>query len=900
MVSMKVELKSLISKLNPICRKALEGGAERCVRQTNYEVEIEHILQALLDLPDSDLLLILRQYEVDVAALEVELTRAIDAFKRGNPRTPAFSPHVPRLLERAWSISSLRLSESAVRSGALLLAALEDIGIRGTLRESLPSLMGIAPDVLERDLPELLRYSPEGEIRGQPGAAAGDAGTGNPSPGGERRSSSPPPAGAARPDGALAQYTIDLTEQARQGRLAPIRGRDPEIRQIVDILMRRRQNNPILTGAPGVGKTAVVEGFALAIAAGEVPPALETASVLTLDLGLLQAGAGIKGEFEHRLKSVIEEVKTSPNPIILFIDEAHTIIGAGGAEGQGDAANLLKPALARGELRTIAATTWSEYKRYIEKDPALARRFQVIKVEEPDEETAVSMIQGVISQLEGHHGVRILEEAVRDAVELSHRHISGRQLPDKAVSVLDTACARVAIGQSSPPGPVADADRRVEQLEIELRILEREAVSGADQAERRRQLERAVAKARQRSTELTRQWDEERELVREILSVRKQLEGGGFEDPEDGRTQLSSLESALAEIQGEDPLVPLQVDSRVVASVISDWTGIPVGKMVKDEARTVLTLKSRLEARIIGQSEPLEMICRRIGTSSAQLEDPEKPTGVFLLVGPSGVGKTETALTLSDFLYGGERNVITVNMSEYQEAHTVSSLKGAPPGYVGYGRGGVLTEAVRRRPYSLVLLDEIEKAHPDVMELFYQVFDRGMMEDGEGQLIDFKHTLILLTSNIGTEVITRACMNGERPDPERLVELVRPHLLQHFPPAFLGRLTVIPYYVLGDAEIREIVELRLSKIQRRFWERHKAELTYDPAVVDLIAARCTEVDSGARNIDHIISGTMLPDLSTRILDHMAREAPIASIHVLVGEDGGFDYSIATHAPPIPA
>jgi type VI secretion system protein VasG len=899
---MKVELKSLIAKLNPICRKALEGGAERCVRQTNYDVEIEHIFRALLDLPESDLLLILRHYEVDVTALEVELTRSIDGLKRGNTRTPAFSPNVPRLLERAWSISSLRLGDALVRSGALLLAALEDIGLRGTLRESLPSLSVISPEVLERDLPELLRYSPEGEVRtasggGSPSSAATS------SVGGARfespRPASAPHAGG-RPDGALAQFTVDLTQQARDGRIDPIRGRDTEIRQIVDILMRRRQNNPILTGAPGVGKTAVVEGFALAIAAGEVPPALETASVLTLDLGLLQAGAGIKGEFEHRLKSVIEEVKTSPNPIILFIDEAHTIIGAGGPEGQGDAANLLKPALARGELRTIAATTWSEYKRYIEKDPALARRFQVIKVEEPDEETAVSMIQGVISQLEGHHGVRILEGAVRDAVELSHRHISGRQLPDKAVSVLDTACARVAIGQASPPGPVADAHRRTEQLELELRILEREALSGTDQEDRRRQLERSVTKARQRSAELEDQWKSELDLVREVLAVRKQLEGGGFEDPLEGREKLFSLEATLEELQGEEPLVPLQVDSRVVASVISDWTGIPVGKMVKDEARTVLTLKSRLEGRIIGQSEPLEMICRRIGTSSAQLEDPEKPTGVFLLVGPSGVGKTETALTLSDFLYGGERNVITVNMSEYQEAHTVSSLKGAPPGYVGFGRGGVLTEAVRRRPYSLVLLDEIEKAHPDVMELFYQVFDRGMMEDGEGQLIDFKHTLILLTSNIGTEAITRACMNGERPDPETLVELVRPQLLKHFPPAFLGRLVVIPYYVLGDSEIREIVELRLSRIQRRFWERHKAELTYDPAVVDLIAARCTEVDSGARNIDHIISGTMLPDLSTHILDHMARDAPIASIHVWVGEEGGFEYSIATHAPPVPA
>jgi len=600
---MKVELKSLIAKLNPICRKALEGGAERCVRQTNYDVEIEHIFRALLDLPESDILIILRHYDVDVAELEVELTRSIDALKRGNTRTPAFSPHVPRLLERAWSISSLRLGDTLVRSGALLLAALEDIGLRGTLRESLPSLTVISPEVLERDLPELLRYSPEGEVRNTSGGGSASSLSTIPSRSEGLRPSGVPlgaPSGA-RADGALSQFTVDLTQQARDGRIDPIRGRDPEIRQIIDILMRRRQNNPILTGAPGVGKTAVVEGFALAIAAGEVPPSLESASVLTLDLGLLQAGAGIKGEFEHRLKSVIEEVKTSPTPIILFIDEAHTIIGAGGPEGQGDAANLLKPALARGELRTIAATTWSEYKRYIEKDPALARRFQVIKVEEPDEETAVSMIQGVIGQLESHHGVRILEAAVRDAVELSHRHISGRQLPDKAVSVLDTACARVAIGQASPPGPVADAQRRTEQLDLELRILEREALAGEDQEDRRRQLERSVAKARQRTAELEQQWSEELELVREVLSVRRQLEGGGFEDPEEGRERLRTLEATLDELQGEEPLVPLQVDSRVVASVISDWTGIPVGKMVKDEARTVLTLQSRLESRIIGQ-----------------------------------------------------------------------------------------------------------------------------------------------------------------------------------------------------------------------------------------------------------------------------------------------------------
>jgi type VI secretion system protein VasG len=898
---MKVDLKTLISKLNPICRKALEGGAERCVRQTNYDVEVEHILLALLDLPESDLRLVLRQYDGVPEHLHAELTRSIDGFKRGNTRTPAFSPAIPRLLERAWGIASLRLHETEVRSGALLLAVLQDLGIRSQLQENVPSLARLSAETLDAELPRLLQYSTEGAgHRGVSGGAserplAARAPTsGHPAGGSQAHSASP------LAQGALTQFTVDLTEEARQGRIDAIRGRDAEIRQIIDILLRRRQNNPILTGAPGVGKTAVVEGFALAVAQGKVPPVLQSAAVRSLDLGLLQAGAGVKGEFEHRLKSVIEEVKASPVPIILFIDEAHTIIGAGGAEGQGDAANLLKPALARGELRTIAATTWSEYKKYVEKDPALARRFQVIKVEEPDEETAIAMIQGVLGQLESHHGVRILDEAVRDAVELSHRYISGRQLPDKAVSVLDTACARVAIGQSSPPGPVSDARRQVEQLELELLILEREALAGAEQEDRRRQLRKSIARARQRATALEEQWETERLLVEGMLRLRSALEGGTSDDPEHTQAEFARLEREWLEVQGPEPLVPLQVDGRIVASVISDWTGIPAGKMVKDEVRTVLQLQPRLESRIIGQREAMAAVSRRIGTSSARLEDPEKPTGVFMLVGPSGVGKTETALTLSDFLYGGERNMITVNMSEYQEAHTVSSLKGAPPGYVGFGRGGVLTEAVRRRPYSVILLDEIEKAHPDVIELFYQVFDRGMMEDGEGQLIDFKHSLILLTSNVGSDLITHACRGGHRPDPEALVDLVRPELLRHFPAAFLGRLVVIPYYSLGDAELREIVELRLAKIQRRLWERHRAEMTYDPGVVEMIAARCTEVDTGARNIDHIISGTMLPELSVHLLENLARETPIASLHVMAGEHGGFEYSIATTQDPVQA
>ena len=874
------ELKSLVDKLNPLCRSALERAAELCVQQTNFNVEVEHLFAALLALPDSDLHRVLGEHGVDPARATAELNAAVERLRRGNARTPALAPQVPQLLERAWLTASLTLGEPLVRSGALLSALLDDDGLRGVALESVPSLAAIPREALGAGLMGLLRGGPESN-----GVAPASVGG----------RSGPDPATPA-----LDRFTVDLTADARAGRIDPIRGRDAEIRQVIDVLLRRRQNNPILTGEAGVGKTAVVEGFALRIAEGAVPPALRTAAVRSLDLGLLQAGAGVKGEFEHRVKTVLDEVKASPQPIVLFIDEAHTLIGAGGAEGQGDAANLLKPALARGELRTIAATTWGEYKRYVEKDPALARRFQVVKVDEPDLDTAAEMLRGIAPGLERHHGVRILDEAIRDAVHLSHRYMPGRRLPDKAISVLDTACARVAIGQNGTPPALEAAERRIGRLQLELGVLRRETAGGADHAEREAELEEALERADDERRELDERWRAEGDKVREAVELRARAEaeeGVTEADRTRARLELRALEADLEVMQGTDPLVPACVTGRVAASVISGWTGIPVGKIVKDEIRAILNLRGTLADRVVGQPQALEAITRRIRTYRASLDDPGKPVGTFLLVGPSGVGKTETALAVADSLYG-ERNLVVVNMSEYQEAHSVSGLKGSPPGYVGYGTGGVLTEAVRRRPYSVVLLDEVEKAHPDVMELFYQVFDKGTLEDGEGTPVDFRNTIIFLTSNVGSEAVAEACAREERPDADELAELLRPHLLRRFRPAFLGRLTVVPFFPLGDAEIREVAELKLAEVQRRFWEAHRAELTYDEEVVAAIAGRCTEVDSGARNVDHILTQSVLPELSVVVLERMAEGAAVEAVHLSLDEAGRFVFRPLT--APVPA
>lgn len=890
---MNVSLKSLIDKLNDTCRSALEAAAGLCLTRTHYDVDIEHLFVKLIEAPDTDLQRVFRQYEVNQARLSKDLTRALDRLKTGNARTPALSPRIPRLISEAWTIASVEFGANRVRSGHLLLALVSNDDLASLARESSEEFRKVSPEELRQRLPDLVAGSAEDKAEAR-AAVTEEAGGPRAVPG----SKTP----------ALDQYTMDLTARAKKGDIDPVLGRDSEIRQVIDILTRRRQNNPILTGEAGVGKTAVVEGLALRIVAGDVPPPLRNVSLRGLDLALLQAGAGVRGEFENRLKSVIAEVKASPQPVILFIDEAHTMIGAGGQAGQGDAANILKPALARGELRTIAATTWSEYKKYFEKDAALARRFQVVKVEEPTEAQALHMMRGLAGTLEHHHNVRILDEALEAAVRLSHRYISGRQLPDKAVSVLDTACARVALGQMATPPAVEDCQRRIGLIETEVGILERESLTGIDYRERLEELTKEKSAAEARLAELEARWEEEKRLIGELRAIRGKLEahaaaGQGTHEKTDGRlsseelatlrADLARLNDDLAKVQGETPLMQVCVDGQTIAEVVSGWTGIPVGKMVKDEIQTVLSLKDLMEKRIIGQPNALEAISQRIRTARAKLEDPRRPIGVFMLVGPSGVGKTESALTLADVLFGGERNMVTINMSEYQEAHTVSGLKGSPPGYVGYGEGGVLTEAVRRKPYCVVLLDEMEKAHTDVMELFYQVFDKGILEDAEGREIDFKNTIILMTSNVGTDSIMKLCADPEtRPEPQALVEALRPDLLKVFKPAFLGRAIVVPFYPITDDAMRKIIELQLGRIRTRLLENNRAQFSYDEVLVTEIARRCTEVESGARNVDHILTRTLLPEISREFLARMAVGESISKVHVSVDGNGGFLYEIS--------
>ncbi|MGD0758920.1 MAG: type VI secretion system ATPase TssH, partial [Candidatus Sulfotelmatobacter sp.] len=896
----------------------------------HYDIEVEHYLTKLLDSTDNDAAAIFKHFEVDTSRLSGELARALDKLKTGNARTPALSPTLMKMLIEAWTIGSIDYNATQVRTGFTILALATNDELVRLMREVSREFQKIQAATLRKDFAAIVGSSAE-EEQAAVAAAAPGAPSAGPRPGGKSPN--------------LDQFTINLTEKAKTGKIDPVLGRDFEIRQVVDILMRRRQNNPILTGEAGVGKTAVVEGFALRVAQGDVPPPLRNVIIRTLDLALLQAGAGVKGEFENRLKGLIEEVKASPIPIILFIDEAHTMIGAGGQAGQGDAANLLKPALARGELRTIAATTWSEYKKYFEKDPALARRFQVVKVEEPIETQCLTMLRGIVPSLEKHHKVRILDEGLTAAVHLSHRYLAGRQLPDKAVSILDTACARLALGQSATPPAIEDSIRQIDDLAVQQRILERESAVGTDHRERLQEIATKSAEIESRLAGLRTRFEKESGLVTTIRDLRSQLESAaasqngnaavarteipGTEIPgvatgasastptasttaaeaaassatatavEDApkpvdvaavRSQLALAEAELAALQGETPMIRVAVDAQIVGEVISAWTGIPVGKMMKDEISTVLSLPKFLGQRVIGQLHALEIISQRISTARARLDDPNKPIGVFMLVGPSGVGKTETALALSDLLYGGERNLITINMSEFQEGHTVSTLKGSPPGYVGYGEGGVLTEAVRRRPYSVVLLDEVEKAHPDVLELFYQVFDKGNMEDGEGREIDFKNTIIILTSNAGTDILAKLCADPETmPGPEGLIKALKPELNKIFKPAFLGRMVLIPYLPIRDENLKQIIRLKLGKIQRRIHENHKIELTYDGALVDEVANRCTEVESGARNVDNILTNTLLPDISRQLLGRMAANEPMERIHVGISADGAFEY-----------
>ncbi|HZW19950.1 type VI secretion system ATPase TssH [Noviherbaspirillum sp.] len=880
---------ALFGKLNPTLYKALEGATVFAKLRGNPYVEFVHWLNQVLQLPDSDLHRILRHFECDAGVLAADVTRSLDRLPRGATAISDISQHIEDSIERAWVYGTLMFGANQVRSGHLLVGMLKTPSLRNLLLQISAQFQRIQIDTLSSRLHSMVEGSCEqGQAASGASAAPGEA------------SAAIPPAAMGKEE-ALKRFTQDLTERARAGEIDPVTGRDEEIRQLVDILMRRRQNNPILTGEAGVGKTAVVEGFALRIARGDVPPALRDVRLLSLDIGLLQAGASMKGEFEDRLRQVIDEVQASPSPIVLFVDEAHTLIGAGGAAGTGDAANLLKPALARGTLRTIAATTWAEYKKYIEKDPALTRRFQVVQVHEPDEEKAIRMMRGVVTPLEKHHRVQVLDAAVRASVQLSHRYIPARQLPDKSVSLLDTACARVAVSQHATPPEVEDLARRIEALEVEAGIIAREEAIGEEVQARKEEVLRAMAAARDRHATLEYRWKEERQLVDRILALRGELrkENQAVDDEagfgtDAGRqsqlAQLRELQAALARLQGDRPLILPSVDEQAVASVVADWTGIPVGRMVSNEVNAVLRLADTLNARVLGQRHGLDMISRRIQTARARLDNPDKPVGVFLLVGPSGVGKTETALALAEALYGGEQNVVTINMSEFQEAHTVSTLKGAPPGYVGYGEGGVLTEAVRRRPYSVVLLDEVEKAHPDVHELFFQVFDKGRMEDGEGRMIDFRNTIILLTSNVGSDLVMNLCKDPELvPDPEALATALRDPLLKVFPPALLGRIVTIPYYPLSDAMLGDIVRLQLDRIVRRVQENHGIPLSYGDEVVRLVASRCTELESGGRMIDAILTNTVLPRISRALLEGMAAGETIAGIRLGV-EDGDFTYA----------
>lgn len=923
-----IKRSTLFGKLNPLGYKSIEAATIFCKMRGNAYVETVHWLHQLLQQQDSDVLRIIKHFGLDGSRLATDLVAALDRLPRGATSISDFSPHIETALQQAYLFSTLLFGEYQVRTGHLVVAFLKTDSLKNVFLGLSREFAKIKLEQLSDEYSKIVAGSPEDAMRASDGSGL-SAGAG---PGETSGAMAPAEMGKQE---ALKRFTVDLTEKARKGEIDPIVGRDEEIRQCVDILMRRRQNNPILTGEAGVGKTAVVEGFAQRILAGDVPPALKDVSIRSLDVGLLQAGASMKGEFEQRLRSVIDEIQASPKPIILFIDEAHTLMGAGGSGG-GDAANLLKPALARGTLRTIAATTWDEYKRHIEKDPALTRRFQVVKVEEPGEEKCIRMLRAVMVPFEKHHKVQVLDEAIDGAVRLSHRYIAGRQLPDKAVSLIDTAAARVAVSQHAVPPEVDDCRRRIQALDTELGILGRETATGMEHQVRVSEINDKLTKEKAELAELEQHWNEEKQLVAKILDLRAKLRAGGIgpddalksgagvppanvgpasslspsaapapvpaSDPSPGSVQLTPQErdqlltdlkaaqGKLKLFQGESPLIFPSVDANAIASVVADWTGIPVGRMVKNEIEQILKLGDILERRVIGQRHALDTIARRIQTSRARLDNPNRPIGVFMLVGPSGTGKTETALTLTEALYGGEQNLISINMSEYQEAHTVSTLKGSPPGYVGYGEGGVLTEAVRRHPYSVVLLDEVEKAHHDVHEIFFQVFDKGWMEDAEGKYIDFKNTIIILTSNAAQDVIINMCKDPElMPDAEGMEKAMRTPLTKVFPDALLNRLVVVPFYPISKEVLQRIIKLNLSRVAKRVQENHKVPFTYDDSVPDLIGQRCTELERGARMVDAMITNTMLPEIGREFLSRLAAGSEIKRVHVAV-KDGNFSFA----------
>lgn len=918
---------NLFGKLNSLAYKAVESATVFCKLRGNPYVELVHWFQQILQLQDSDIHKIIRHFDLDPSIIAKDMTNALDSLPRGATSISDLSSHIEDSIERGWVYGSLVYGDSKVRMGYVVVGMLKTRALSSALLNMSGEFKKIKAEALSDDLRGILAGSTEDELSANDGSAIGSE------PGVDSQAMSPAEMGKQE---ALQQFTTDLTAQAANGDLDPIIGRDEEIRQLIDILMRRRQNNPILTGEAGVGKTAVVEGFAHRINKGDVPPLLKNVKLLCLDIGLLQAGASMKGEFENRLKQVIEEVKSSPTPIIMFIDETHTLVGAGGAAGTGDAANLLKPALARGELRTIGATTWAEYKKHIEKDPALTRRFQVVKVEEPSEARAILMLRNIAGMLEKHHHVEILDSAIESAVKLSHRYIPARQLPDKAVSLLDTAAARVAVSQFATPAELEDCKQRIENLNKEYTVLENEAAIGMEDTARMDKVTSELAEEKLRESELTGKWNQEKETVDGVLAARRKLrdlisaqkaslstenihnegeaseavDGDVFEstaiesdvdvmdspdyekDIDETKQELARLHTALESLQGESPLILAACDEQAIAAVVADWTGIPVGKMVSDEINVVLSLADIMKRRVIGQDHAMEMIAKRIQTSRAGLDNPNKPIGVFMLCGPSGTGKTETALTLAESLYGGEQNVITINMSEFQESHTVSTLKGAPPGYVGYGEGGILTEAVRRKPYSVVLLDEVEKAHPDVHEIFFQVFDKGVMEDGEGRMIDFKNTLILLTSNVGSDLIMNMCSDPDlMPEPDGIAKALREPQLKIFPAALLGRIVSIPYYPLSNEMIDAIARLQLNRIKHRVETGQGIVFSYSDSVVDLVVSRCTELESGGRMIDSILTNTLLPELSNRFLNQMLAGEPVVSVSV-DAKGGEFVYAVS--------
>ncbi len=877
-----IDLKALVGRLTEVGRRQLEASAGLTLSRSHYNVEIEHLLTKLIETPGSDVSAILKQAGIDPGRVMGELTRALDKMRTGNARAPSLSPDIVTWLREAWMIASLEANQGKIRTGHMLAALLGDEALARTVKDSAPSLLAIPVDALRKNLEALTKGSDEeaqAAIAAPPGGGAAGGAVGA--------------EGAPRAGGPLEQFCTDLTASAKAGKIDPILGRDAEIRQMIDILTRRRQNNPILTGEAGVGKTAVVEGLALRIASGDVPEALQKVRLMSLDLGMLQAGAGVKGEFENRLKGVIDGAKSSPTPVVMFIDEAHTLIGAGGAAGQNDAANLLKPALARGELRCVAATTWAEYKKYFEKDAALTRRFQVVKVEEPTLPLANAMLRGLVATLEKHHGVRILDEAVTETVRLSARYIPARQLPDKGVSLLDTACARVSMSQAAIPAPIEDKTRRLALIATELLALGREAATGGDHQKRVDALNAEQVEVEALLEALKTQWEQEKTLVGKIRELREALEkpAEGF-DGDAARAELATVSQELHALQGEEPLVHPVVDGQAVAEVVATWTGIPLGRMAGDELKAVLELNQRLQERVVGQDHALAAIAQAIRTNRAGLADPRKPIGVFLMAGTSGVGKTETALAVADLLYGGEQNLTTINMSEFKEEHKVATLMGSPPGYVGYGEGGVLTEAVRRRPYSVILLDEMEKAHPGVQDVFYQVFDKGNMKDGEGRDIDFKNSVIIMTSNAGTDTIAKLCADPETsPEPEALLEALRPDLLKVFKPAFLGRCNVVIYYPLADHVLKQIIGLKLRSIGKRVREVYDVGFEVAPEVTAAIIERCREVESGARNIENILNRTLLPELSAGILERLAEGREITKVQVGLNEDGSFSYAL---------